>query len=106
MTHVYHFDLYKYPIPAHVYFVYKHETVIPNEIIKEITTLILVHASKLWLEGNNQCMDDSMNLTILRSQLLKDDRADIIAWLEPFTDLSLRNGDTLEYDGDIYVKLE
>ena len=106
MTHFYSFDLYKYPIPAHVHFVYTSEVVIPNDTIKEITTLILSHAADLWLVGNNQCMDDAINLDILRSKLTEDGKTDIIEWLKPFTSLSLRNGDKYEFDGTIYVKLD
>ena len=106
MTHVYNFDLYKHPIPANVHFVYTAEHVIPNDTIKEITTLILTHAASLWLEGNNQCMDDAINLSILRSRLTAENKHDIVEWLAPFTSLTLRNGDKYEFAGDIYVKLE
>ena len=106
MFHTYNFDLYKLPNSLPVYFSYHGETVIPNEAIKEITTILVTHATTLWLKDNNQCMDDCINMTILKDILRQENRMDLVDWLQPYGELTMRNGNPeREICGTIYVQL-
>ena len=106
MTHVYDFELYRTPISTPCRFTYTGETVIPNDVIKELVTAIIIHVTKIWLTDNSQCMNDSANLSILKQILKNENRMDLVEWLEPFTDLTMRNGNPeREAYGAIYVHL-
>ena len=107
MTHTYNFDLYKFPNSLPVYFSYEGDKVIPNQVIKEITTALVTHATTFWLKDNNQCMNDSINMNILKDLLIKENRLDLVEWLIPFGELTMRNGNPeRETHGTIYVQLQ
>ena len=104
MTHSYHFELYKNPTSTPVYFSYEGETVIPNAVIKDIVTNLVIHATNLWLK--NQCVDDVINMVEFKRLLEADHRNDLVEWLVPYNELTMRNGnpEREQYD-NIYVHL-
>ena len=106
MFHTYYFELYKFPVSTPVHFTYTGERVIPNATIKEIATLILTYAADLWFQGNNQCMNDTVNLTILKQKLAEEGKHELLDWLAPYSDLALRNGTERESAGSFYVNLQ
>ena len=105
MSHCYSFYLDKRAKTSSVYFSYSGERVIPNEVIEEITILLLTKAAILWFRDNSQCMDDSINLQIFRQELVKDGKTVELEWLQPFSNLAMRNADRNDPATTIYIQL-
>ena len=104
MSHCYSFYLDKRLKTSSVYFSYQGERVIPNDIIEQITILLLSKAATLWFQNNAQCMDDSINLRIFKQELAKDGKTVELEWLQPFNNLSMRNADDNDPATTIYIQ--
>ena len=90
--HSYTFSIFRNtPFMSHCVFQYKNETVIPNPVIEKIARNILTHATQLWLQGHEQCLDTELNLETLKTVLNGQNDQELLEWLEPYRSLLIHN---------------
>ena len=105
----YHFDVFpRAPFTTFCVFQYPGQTIIPNHSIESIARNILAQATKLWIQGQEQCLDPQLNLETLKNVLIEQDDKDLLPWLEPFTSLSIQNDQSDPYHtwNRVVIRLE
>ena len=111
MYHTYQFNIFPhspYMFVSRCIFCYISESVIPNEIVEKIARNILTHATLLWLQGQEQCLNTELNLTTLKTVLADQNDQDLLEWLEPYSGLLIHNDQTCvwAHETTVVIKLE
>ena len=91
MTHSYDFVLFKTPTYTDCLITYTGDTIIPNQILKDIAASIIEKATLIWLKGNDSCINESINMAAYKSLLVNDGNTVLLQWLRPFNNLDMDN---------------
>ena len=83
--------MFKYPTFSSCLIIYEGETVIPNQVLKEIATSIIEKATIIWLQGNDSCINESINMSAFKQCLENDGNQELLQWLRPFNNLDMDN---------------
>ena len=66
---------------------------IPTGILRDLTAEILACATQMWFGSDKEYLGDCIDMSSLRDSLQQDGKVELLQWLQPYSILSLRNGD-------------
>ena len=109
VTHTYSFNIFPHgPVTTRCIFIYESQSVIDNYQLEQVARSILGQATVLWIQGQNQGLDSTLNMSILKEHFRVHNNHLMLQLLEPFHNLVIDNDRRtigLPSDNNIIIRL-
>ena len=93
-AHTYRFKLFQHknnPIQTECIIIYRAENKISDVLLEVIARTVITQATLLWMQGDNMCLDDGMNMETFKGLFKNQNESEMLKVLEPFNSLIINN---------------
>ena len=91
MTHCYEFVMFETPTYTSCAVTYTGYVIIPKDVLRKIATTVIEQATLIWIRGNDSCLNEAINMSVLKEYLNDVGDTEMLPWLLPFDHLDMDN---------------